>query len=65
MHIKEREGVDPASVWVAGDGSDVLDPDTSAVVRLEHNAILDIKVVVNGTMVGRFEGAGLVANTSQ
>ena len=58
VHVKESKMLDAAAVGVLADGSDVSDPDSSSVVRLEHDAVSDVQVMINGDMICGFEGSG-------
>jgi hypothetical protein len=57
VHVHESNMLDAAPIGVLADRSDVRHPDACAVVGLEHDAVGDVQVVVNGLVVGALEGA--------
>jgi hypothetical protein len=58
VHIEEGDMLNPTPIGILADRSDVGHPNTSAVVRLEHDAVGDVKVVVYSLVVSALESPG-------
>jgi len=57
VHVKEGNMLNPATIGVFADRPNVRHPDSSAVVRLEHDAVGNVKIVIHSSVVGGLESA--------